>query len=158
MPHINYAIDLTASVYIVYENAVLLVFHKRVKSWLPIGGHIELYQNEDAEESLMREIKEECSLEVALLSPPLPVVPEAEGVKFLPLPAGFDIHLFRDGEPHRHMNLVYFGIASNNRARLAAKEHDELKWFDLKELDNSNWDILPSVKYYAKEALKAASL
>ena len=57
MPHIHDLIDFIVDAYIVHNNSVLLILHKKLKIWLPIGGHIEL--NEDPDEALMREIKEE---------------------------------------------------------------------------------------------------
>lgn len=150
MPHIHKDIDLTASIYIVNSNKALLIFHKKLQSWLPIGGHVEL--NEDAEEALMREIEEECGLDVVLLGPPLPNVPDTTDMKFLPVPSYFDIHGVGGG--HRHMNLTYFGTSSTNEIILAEKEHDAFRWFTAQEIDDPSWKIWPSVKFYAKEAIK----
>ncbi len=41
MPHIHDKIDFTVDVFIVYENKVLLIFHKKHNMWLQVGGHIE---------------------------------------------------------------------------------------------------------------------
>lgn len=150
MPHIHKDIDLVASIYIVNSNRVLLIFHKKLQSWLPIGGHVELH--EDAEEALMREIQEECGLGVTLLSQPLPSVPNVTDMKFLPVPSYFDIHNI--SKDHRHMNLVYFGTSSTNEVMLAEKEHDAFRWFTAQEIDDPLWKIWPSVKFYAKEAIK----
>lgn len=100
MGHIHKDIDLVASIYIVHNKKVLLIFHKKLQSWLPIGGHIEL--NEDVFEALMREIKEECGLNVTLLSAALPEVPGISEMKFLPVPAYFDIHDIHEAKlvPH----------------------------------------------------------
>ena len=152
MPHIHKDIDLTASVFIVNDDKVFLVFHKKQQSWLPVGGHVEL--NEDAEEALVREIREESGLSVTILSSPLPQVPDISDMKFLPVPAYFDIHGVGDG--HRHMNLVYFGISSDNKAILAEREHDSLRWFSIQEIDNPHWKIWPSIKFYSKESIKHA--
>lgn len=150
MPHIHKDIDWVVTVYIIYRDKVLLVSHKKLQSWLPVGGHVEL--NEDAEEALIHEIREECGLEVKLLSQPLPRVPDATGIKFLPVPAYFDIHEITD--EHRHQNLVYFGTSSTDKAILAEREHDALRWFTVQDLDEPSWKIWPSVKFYAKEAIK----
>src|SRR3989338_5963923 len=150
MPHTHPRICWTTSVYIVYKNKILLVLHKKLKSWLPVGGHIEL--EEDTAEALEHEVREECGLDITLLSPPLPNVPEATDIKFLPIPNGFDIHGIGNGP--KHQNLVYFAISSNNQAVLAPLEHDGLRWFTEKELDDPSWEIWPSVKFYAKEALR----
>ena len=57
MAHIHELIDLTVSVYIVHKNKVLMIDHKTLGTWLPIGGHVEL--DEDTDEAIEREIKEE---------------------------------------------------------------------------------------------------
>lgn len=150
MPHIHKDIDLVASIFIIHNNQVLLIFHKKLQSWLPIGGHVELH--EDAEEALMREIQEECGLNVTLLSQPLPNVPDITDMKFLPVPSYFDIHNI--SKDHRHMNLVYFGTSSTNKVVLAEKEHAAFRWFTAQEIDDPLWKIWPSVKFYAEEAIK----
>lgn len=150
MSHIHKDIDLTASVYIIYKAKVLLVLHKKLKNWLPVGGHVELH--EDVQEALTREIREECGLNVTILAPPLPNIPNATDIKFLPIPAFFDIHKITD--EHRHMNLSYFGISSTDEAILADGEHDDLRWFTAEEVDDPSWGIWPSIKFYAKKAIR----
>src|SRR3990167_8152418 len=83
MPHTHPRICWTTSVYIVYKNKILLVLHKKLKSWLPVGGHIEL--EEDRAEALKHEAREQGGWDITLLSPPLPNVPEATDIKFLPI-------------------------------------------------------------------------
>jgi ADP-ribose pyrophosphatase YjhB (NUDIX family) len=65
MPHIHEKIDFTVSLFIVEGEKVLLVHHKKLDRWLPIGGHIEL--DEDPEQAAYREAKEECGLEIELI-------------------------------------------------------------------------------------------
>ena len=57
MAHIHEKIDFVSTAIIVHRDKVLLVHHRGLKLWLPVGGHIEL--DEDPEEALFREIKEE---------------------------------------------------------------------------------------------------
>ena len=66
MAHINKLIDYTVVIYIVFENKVLLVNHKKLRKWLPLGGHIEL--NEDPEEAAIREAKEESGLDIEIIA------------------------------------------------------------------------------------------
>ena len=49
----------TASGYVVFESKILLHWHKKVKAYLPPGGHIE--ENEDPVQAVLREIKEETT-------------------------------------------------------------------------------------------------
>ncbi|WP_242971874.1 NUDIX domain-containing protein [Haloimpatiens massiliensis] len=54
----------TVSVYIVHKDKILLHLHKRAKTILPLGEHIEA--NELPEETCIREAKEECGLNINL--------------------------------------------------------------------------------------------
>lgn len=148
MAHIHELIDFIVNAFIVYKDKVLLIKHKELGIWLPIGGHIEL--NEDPEEALCREIKEECGLNVSLVAK----TTEYNGTdsKFLPLPAFLDIHSIN--EKHRHIAFEYVAIAKNDNATLNAAEHHEIKWFSEEELDRM--ELKENVKFLAKEALKIA--
>ena len=153
MPHIHKLIDFTVCAFIVYGDKVLLVDHKKEKMWLPIGGHVEL--EEDPEEALMREIKEECGLEVQIIGE-RPAY-EAEGVKPLIAPSYLDIHtLSESGSSHRHIGLVYFAKAASDEVTLAAGEHNNIRWFSEAELEDKKFTIRPHVVFYAREALKSA--
>lgn len=55
---------LTSTVYIVNNNKVLLHMHKKHNSLFPIGGHMEA--GELPEQTALREVYEECGLEVKL--------------------------------------------------------------------------------------------
>src|SRR5687767_9813032 len=56
MAHIHEKIDFTVAVFIVQDARVLLVHHRKLNKWLPIGGHIEL--EEDPEQAALREAQE----------------------------------------------------------------------------------------------------
>ena len=88
MSHIHELIDFVIEAFIIFDNKVLLINHKQLNRWLPIGGHIEL--NEDPEEALFREVKEECGLKIEVFDKK-PLL-ESEGTKFLYSPSYLDIH------------------------------------------------------------------
>ena len=67
MPHIHDLIDLTVSAYIVYDDKILLMHHKKLGAWMQVGGHVELH--EDTDEAIAREIEEECGVEVTFVEP-----------------------------------------------------------------------------------------
>lgn len=151
MPHIHENIDFVVSIYIVYKNTVLLVFHKQHQRWLPVGGHIEL--DEDPEQALFREVKEECGLDIEILGtkPSL----ESPGNIFLFAPAYLDIH---DISPtHRHIGMEYFARSKSADAVLADREHEAIRWFTKKELADSRYHILPQIRFLAEEALRIAT-
>lgn len=151
MPHIHELIDFVATAFIVYNNKVLLIHHKKLNMWLPIGGHVEL--NEDPEEALFREIKEECGLEVEIFGKK-PEIPSSGPINFKPLcnPSFLDIHNI--SETHRHVALNYFAKTKSDKFVFNKEEHTAIKWFSKEDLEKPEFNVTPAVKFYANEALK----
>ena len=58
--------DLVVAGYILKEDKVLLIHHKKLDVWLPVGGHID--ENETPDQALVREIKEEIGIDVEILN------------------------------------------------------------------------------------------
>jgi 8-oxo-dGTP diphosphatase len=57
MPHLHEKIDFTVAIFVVHDARVLVILHRKLGKWLPLGGHIEL--DEDPELAALREAKEE---------------------------------------------------------------------------------------------------
>jgi len=147
MPHLHELIDFVVVVWIVYKNKVLLIHHKKLNKWLPLGGHIEL--NEDPEQALFREIKEESGLEVEIIAEKPRF--EDRGRKFLYVPTFLDIH---DISPtHKHIGMNYFAKAKSDKVKLNKDEHHKIRWFTEDELDKPDFNLQKDVKYCAREAL-----
>ncbi len=152
MPHIHELIDFTVGAYIVFQHKVLLVDHKKLKMWMPIGGHIEL--NEHPIQAIIREIQEECGLTVELIGSNVPPAPMLEGgVEPLLAPMYMDIHDI--SETHRHVGLVYFAKATTDTVKLAEQEHNSIRWFTKEELEDPANNVYPYVRFYATKALTA---
>lgn len=149
MPHIHEEYDFVVSVFIVHNDRVLLVHHPRYDMWIPMGGHIEL--NEDPEQALLREIKEETGLAVEILANKPDV--EQNDTKFIFTPRYMDVH--NASSSHKHIALVYFAKAASDRHVLSA-EHTEINWLNLDDLEKSKYSLSESVKFYCREAIKAA--
>ncbi|MDP2967221.1 MAG: NUDIX domain-containing protein [bacterium] len=147
MSHIHDLIDFIVNIFIVYENKVLLIYHKQLDKWLPVGGHIEL--DEDPEEALFREVKEECGLEIEVLSKK-PAI-ESEGTKFLYTPSFLDIH--KISETHKHIGLICFAKTKSDKFIFNKEEHKDIRWFNEEDLEKPEFNISPAVKFYIKEAL-----
>jgi 8-oxo-dGTP pyrophosphatase MutT (NUDIX family) len=147
MSHIHDLIDFAVAVYIVNGEKVLLVYHKKLQAWFPVGGHIEL--DENPEEALAREVREECGLTVRVVgSKPQNLSTEAES---LYPPRYLDIARYDD--KHKHINLIYFAISEDTEIKLQQNELKEFRWFSGEELNISNFRIREDIKFYAKEAL-----
>jgi len=149
MPHINKLYDFVVTIYIVYEGKVLLVYHPKYKRWMPIGGHIEL--DEDPEEALMREIKEECGLEVEILSEKPAVT--SPGFKCILTPNYVDVH--DANPPHKHISFTYFARAKSGNF-LKSKEHSVMCWVSLKRLDSGDHGLPAVMEFYCREAIARA--
>jgi 8-oxo-dGTP diphosphatase len=153
MPHIHDLIDFVVAVYITYNGKVLLVDHKKIKSWMPIGGHIEL--DEDPEEALLREIQEECGLNVDIIGGLKADITE-KGIKPLLAPMYMDIHDITDA--HKHVGLIYFAKAKTDTVKLAEREHHAFHWFTKEELEDVEYNIKLGVSFYAKKALDVMAM
>ncbi|HEX8763162.1 MAG TPA: NUDIX domain-containing protein [Candidatus Saccharimonadales bacterium] len=150
MGHIHEKYDFVVTVFIVHDDKVLFVNHPRYGLWVPIGGHVEM--DEDPEQALFREIKEETGLEVEVLSDKALEPVEAEN-KFLFRPNYLGVY---DATPdHRHISFNYFVRASNPDA-VMSDEHTDMKWLGIDDLQNPDFDLTPSLRFYAKEAIQAA--
>ena len=71
MAHIHELIDFTVAIFVVNDEKVLLIHHRKLNRWLPLGGHIEL--DEDPEQAALREAREESGFDVELLGERPPV-------------------------------------------------------------------------------------
>lgn len=149
MPHIHDLIDFTVGVFIVYQDSVLLMLNKKYDMWLHVGGHVEL--DEDPNETLFREVEEECGLEVEVISEK-PAI-DTKRVKSLYPPRFLNIHQIKKN--HKHIDLVYIAKAKNNTVRLS-DEHSEYRWLKKEDLDSLEYNLEPAIKYYAVKALEIA--
>ena len=102
MAHIHEKIDFTVAIFVVHEAQILLIHHRKLNAWLPLGGHIEL--DEDPEQAALREAKEESGLDVILLGERPPTT--GPGTRALIAPRFLDIH--RISDTHEHIGLIYW--------------------------------------------------
>lgn len=136
--------EFVVAAYIVDDRKVLLVNHKKLNKWLPIGGHIE--PNELPDEAVLREAKEETGLKVEITSSNFNVTDSS--VKLLNTP--HHVQLENIDKEHQHIDLVYFCRLKSKNQKLNTTE--ECKWFSIKDLESIK-DISPNTKYFAKLAL-----
>ncbi|MGH2632536.1 MAG: NUDIX hydrolase, partial [Tepidiformaceae bacterium] len=96
----------TSTAYIVSGGRTLLLWHRKLRIWLPPGGHLEV--NEDPVQGALREALEETGLAVEVI--PLSELLPVERPVYLPPPAAvgvFDIEI--EGQPfHQHIDFVYY--------------------------------------------------
>lgn len=123
----------TASGIIIDEEKVLLVHHKKLDVWLYPGGHIE--ENENPDETLLREVKEETGLEVEIISYKDESLSDKKNdVLSLHLPYAFLCELVGD---HYHNDLIYLcKVKKKNKLKFDKNESNDIGFFSHEELKN----------------------
>ena len=166
MAHIHEKIDFTVAIFVVHDEKILLIHHRKLDKWLPLGGHIEL--DEDPEQAALREAKEESGLEVELLGERPPTT--GPGTRALIAPRLLDIH--RINKTHEHIGLMYWArpkvgprcrAASDDQQvvpttpALAVAEHHDIRWSSAEELDKLQPPMSDAVKWYCRTAIREIS-
>jgi len=151
MPHIHDKIDFTVSLFIVSEQKVLLVHHRALKKWLPIGGHIEL--DEDPEAAALREAREESGLEIELLGERPPTT--EDGTRALIAPRFLDIH--RISDTHEHIGMIYYARVLNGDLTLSGREHFAIRWCSRNDLEKLEPPLSNAILWYCEQALQSIS-
>lgn len=167
MAHIHEKIDFTVAIFVVHNEKILLIHHRKLDKWLPLGGHIEL--DEDPEQAALREAKEESGLDVELLGERPPTT--SPGTRALIAPRFLDIHRIND--THEHVGMIYWARlkkvarasrpfvseahGQDARAILAAAEHHDIRWSSAEELDKLEPPMTDAVKWYCRAALREIS-
>jgi len=151
MPHLHEKMDFCAETFIVYKNTVLLRKHDKLKRWLSVGGHIELY--EDPSEAAVREVKEEVGLDVELYQEAGRQPIFHGDNRSVIAPQYLNRH--RITEQHEHTAFVYFAKAKTNELNLSATEiTDGCKWFTKEELLVDVEGVSENIKFFALKALE----
>jgi 8-oxo-dGTP pyrophosphatase MutT (NUDIX family) len=148
MAHIHEKIDFTVAIFVVQNSRVLLIHHRKLDKWLPLGGHIEL--EEDPEQAALREAREESGLDVELIGERPPT--SEPGTRALIAPRFLDIH--RITETHEHIGMIYWARPSNGTLKLAELEHHDLRWCSAAELEALQPVMSNAVKWYCRKAIE----
>ena len=136
----NYNKSITATVYVVNDDKVLLHQHKKYKTWFPLGGHVEV--DEFPHEAAIREVKEESGLDVKLVETEMAPFIELARVKRIPAP----FCLFHEGigGDENFFDFIYIAKTEETIPHPSSGESKDFKWFSHEELLES--DIKPHVK------------
>ena len=114
----------SVAVYARRENRVLVIHHRRLETWLPLGGELEA--GETPLEAARRELREESGLEGFFA--PLAGAADGEPPGFL----GYEEHVA--GSKGLHMNFVF--VADVDPAAEVTPNHEfgDFRWVDAGEL------------------------
>lgn len=148
MAHIHEKIDFTVAIFVVEKGRILLIHHRNLNKWLPLGGHIEL--EEDPEAAALREAREESGLDVELIGERPPTT--GPGTRALIAPRFLDIHRIND--THEHIGLIYWARPRRGSLTLAESEHHDIRWCTSSELDSLQPPMSDAVKWYCRKSIE----
>ncbi|MCO5052341.1 MAG: NUDIX domain-containing protein [Verrucomicrobiae bacterium] len=151
MPHLHEKIDFTVAIFVVHDHKVLVVHHRKLNQWLPLGGHIEL--DEDPEQAARREAREESGLEVELLGERPPTT--GPGTRALINARYLDIH--RINATHEHIGMIYWARLKSGVTTLAPAEHHDIRWCSEADLELLQPPMSNAVKWYCQKAIAEIS-
>jgi 8-oxo-dGTP diphosphatase len=135
----------SVAIFVRRAGRVLLVHHRRLGLWLPIGG--EINAGETPLEAARRELYEETNLKAMFTHRRGALEGEPPGL------LGYEEHLA--GEKGLHMNFVFVADVLPSAELLPNVEFDEWRWLladDLEQLTTT-----PTVRYFTLRALHGPS-
>lgn len=135
-----YEKSITATVYVMNADRVLLHEHKKYKTWFPLGGHIE--EDEFPHDAAIREVKEESGFDVTLLE--TEIAPTIELARVQRIPAPFCLLHEGIGGVENFFDFIYIAETKEIEPHPANNESKKFKWFTYDELIEC--DIKPHVK------------
>lgn len=138
--------NITSSVYVVYQNKVLLHRHKKYNTLFPLGG--KMNENEVPHETAIREVYEESGLEVQLYNRDN----ELNLGRVIQLHS--PMHTLLENVCHEVENIdfIYFARALTDKVNPQKGESNDLFWFTKEEIEDND-NIKPHVKVMALDAL-----
>lgn len=147
------------------QGRTLLLWHKRLRRWMPPGGHVD--PDERPDEAARRECKEETGLDVEIIGDAQPDLFAGAAHEGSMIPRPFAMLLEeipacpeRDEEAHQHMDFLYLArpIAPDQTLLLAEQEGDELRWFSAEDIAAlADGDIFANVRHYITHFLRPHS-
>lgn len=120
--------DFAVATFVVHEDKLLMLYHEKLRRWLPPGGHIE--PNELPDEAAVREVREETGVEVELVGrKALPV----DSPRQLIIPEGVQVE--RIGPGHEHIDFVYFARPVGSTRIVPGAGVSRVGWYTKGELE-----------------------
>lgn len=144
----NYNKSLTATVYIVKNQRVLLHIHRKYKTWFPVGGHIE--SSELPHEAALREAKEESGMTVRLFEKE----PDRFSVGLVErIPCPVAVYHEGIGGKEEFLDFIYIGIPEEGEISPEEGESSVFRWFSERELLDKDENIKIHIRNTALKCL-----
>jgi 8-oxo-dGTP pyrophosphatase MutT (NUDIX family) len=117
----------SAYVYDVVANKFLFVRHRRLRLWIPPGGHIE--KNERPDVAALREVAEETGIDARLVGAPSPVF---DGEVAMVQPFALRVYGVEPG--HEHMNFIYGAVPIGGELLASERDAEDVGWFSVEDV------------------------
>ena len=147
------SLDYVTTAYVVHKSKVLLIFHKKLRLWLPPGGHIE--REETPDDCAIREVREETGLSIKLIDAQQESNHQLS-TRIYPLKQPLAIQIEDIEEYHQHVDLIYVGMADSFELSLEENEIEIAHWCDSMDLDKEI--VTGNVRTHGKQAIKLVEL
>lgn len=127
--------QFTATAYIIQQRRVLLILHKKLKKWLPPGGHLD--PNELPSDGAKREAFEETGLEIEIIPQENVWIDRWNARSFeRPFLCLLEEIPAINGMPaHQHIDFIYVARPVGGALRHSEHETDGIRWFSLSEIE-----------------------
>ncbi len=117
------------------KSKLLVIFHNKLKKWLPPGGH--LMPNELPYEGALREVFEETGIEAKIIDPSPDLELFGDQERKVPAPF-FILHELipannKDVE-HMHVDFIYLMESDESDVTIQLEEVSEVRWMKKEEI------------------------
>jgi 8-oxo-dGTP pyrophosphatase MutT (NUDIX family) len=149
----------TVTAYVLKGHQTLLIYHRKLRKWLPPGGHLEA--NETPPEGVKREVLEETGLEVELIRQENIWLSSWNASSFerpyLCLLENIPPH--GNLPAHQHIDLIYLSQPTGGVELPEELEKGELRWFTLPEIEllKEDEEIFSDTKQLLRHILSPTS-
>jgi ADP-ribose pyrophosphatase YjhB (NUDIX family) len=127
--------QFTSTVYVIDDQKrFLLVNHKKLRKWLPPGGHVE--PNELPSDAARREAKEETGLDIQLILQENVWITRWNAKSFpRPYLCLLEEIPARETQPaHQHIDMIYVGRPIGGNLTRNIQENEQVSWFTYQEI------------------------
>ena len=140
--------DFVAGAFIIRDEEILFLNHKKLDMWLMPGGHVE--EGETPDETAVRETLEETGFEIEVMGDDR----RFEGFSAIDIPDPFNINLHEIEEGHWHCDFQYIAEIKD-RVKDYEYSDENIKWLSEDEIRSGEYEIPENVCKSALKVLKS---